>query len=164
MNPDWLEPCGAQLVQWVSKSYPNEGCALVVSTGDTFRVIETENLADKYHGVDPEMYPRTSRTFYIINPLEFVEAEDRGERVVAVVHSHADVGDYFSDEDISAALMPQFDESEPREPAHPGVDYLVISVRESGADAASLFRFVDGAFPLSGRWMIEDGKIVTTSN
>ena len=42
----------------------------------------------------------------MINPMEFVKAEKRGESVIAIVHSHADVGDYFSSEDIAGALIP----------------------------------------------------------
>ena len=159
MKPEWLQACGDDVVAWVATSYPNEGCGLVVHGAAGFRVIETPNLADKYHAVDPAMYPRTARTFYIINPLEFIDAEERGEEVVAVVHSHCDVGDYFSDEDIAAAVMPRFEPDETLEPAHPGVDYLVVSVREAGSDAVSLFRFCDGGFPLAGRWAVQDGTI-----
>jgi proteasome lid subunit RPN8/RPN11 len=131
----------AEAIDWVQSAYPEEGCGLILETDDGYRFHATENLANKYHEADPETYPRTAKTFYIINPVEFMDAEDRGERVAVVVHSHADVGDYFSDEDVAAALMPQFDEDDPPEPAHPGTDYLVVSVRDGTADHASLFRF-----------------------
>ena len=133
--------CLDEAVAWVAQSYPDEGCGLILQTGDDFRFLACDNLANKYHAVDPQTYPRTARTFYIIDPMEFVRAEDRGERVAVIVHSHADVGDYFSDEDIAGALMPRFDPDEPIEPAHPGADFLVVSVREAGPDHATLFSF-----------------------
>lgn len=139
-NPEWLS-CLDEAVRWVAKAYPEEGCGLILQGAEGFRFLACENLANKYNALDPETYPRTARTFYIINPIEFVRAEDRGEHVAVVVHSHADVGDYFSDEDVAGALLPKFDDDEPHEPSHPGTDYLVVSVREGGPDHASLFRF-----------------------
>jgi hypothetical protein len=37
--------------------------------------------------------------------------------------------------------MPRDSDDDPLEPSHPGVDYLVVSTREDGADHATLFRF-----------------------
>jgi proteasome lid subunit RPN8/RPN11 len=158
-SPAWLD-CLADAIPWVEEAYPEEGCGLILQSDDSYRFLATQNLANKYHAIDPETYPRTARTFYIINPVEFVRAEDRGERVAVVVHSHADVGDYFSDEDVAAALMPQFDEGDPLEPAHPGTDFLVISVRDGTADHASLFRFDPGderGFPMVWQCEIAEG-------
>ncbi len=139
-EPAWFE-CLDDAVEWVARAYPDEGCGLILQGEGGYRFLECENLADKYHALDPETYPRTARTFYIIDPREFIRAEDRGERVAVVVHSHADVGDYFSDEDVAGALMPRFEPDDPMEPTHPDVDYLVVSVREDGPDRVSLFRF-----------------------
>ena len=145
-RPAWLDPCLPEMLPWLTAAYPDEGCGLVVADADgQHRFVACENLADKYHRMDPQAFPRTARTFYILNPMAFVEAEDRGERVVAIVHSHADVGDYFSEEDVRAALMPRHSDHEPLEPAHPGVDYLVVSVRENGPDHATVFRFDEAA-------------------
>ena len=165
MGPEWLIRCGARAVRWVARSYPNEGCALIVQSADTFRVIETSNLADRYHDADPSTYPCSGRTTYIIDPLEFVYAEERGESVVAIVHSHCDAGDYFSEADVAAATMAGFD-GDASVPTYPGVEHLVVSVWEDGANAASLFRFCDCAFARVGRWRIEHGEIIgeTTSS
>jgi hypothetical protein len=46
--------------------------------------------------------------------------------------------------------MPRFDPEDPIEPAHPGVDYLVVSVREGKADHATLFRFDDATQTFAG--------------
>lgn len=155
----WSQEILDEVVAWVEDAYPVEGCGLIVEKDGQFRVIECENLADKYHQMDPEQFPRTARKFYIIDPREFMRAEDRGERVAVIFHSHADVGDYFSDEDVAAATMPGADD-EPLEPSHPGVDYLVVSTRADGADHATLFRFdadADG-FPAVLEIDIDDGE------
>jgi [CysO sulfur-carrier protein]-S-L-cysteine hydrolase len=127
---------------WMEDAYPNEGCGLIVESDDGALLwIPCENLADKYHDLDPVAYPRTSRTFYIVPPKEFLAAERRGETVRIIVHSHADVGDYFSAEDRAAALFPALGPEEPPEPLFPGVDYLVVSVRDGRADRGTVFRF-----------------------
>ena len=137
----WTKEILDEVVGWVEEAYPVEGCGLILEKDGEYRVLECENLADKYHEMDPEQFPRTAREFYIIDPMEFMRAEDRGERVAVIFHSHADVGDYFSDEDVNAATLPTDSADEPLEPSHPGSDYLVVSTREDGADHATLFRF-----------------------
>ena len=141
----WSDENLDDIVGWVEDAYPEEGCGLILEDqeGD-FRVLHCENLANQYHEMDPETYPRTAEKFYVINPMEFLKAEERGEEVKVVFHSHADVGDYFSDEDVAAATLPRDSDDAPWEEAHPGVDYLVVSVRDGEADHATLFEF-DGA-------------------
>lgn len=149
-------------VAWLEAAYPVEGCGLILEKDGESRFLECENLADKYHALDPVEFPRTARHFYIINPIEFIRAEDRGERVAVIVHSHADVGDYFSDEDIAAATIPGRTPEDPVEAAHPGVDYLVVSTRDDGADHATLFRFdaERAEFEVALKIGIDDGKYV----
>ncbi|MFU8804636.1 MAG: Mov34/MPN/PAD-1 family protein [Bradymonadaceae bacterium] len=138
----WNRSMLANIVEWVEQAYPSEGCGLVLELPDGgYRVQRCENLADKYHALDPESFPRTSREFYMINPMEFVRAEERGERVAVVFHSHPDVGDYFSPEDVAAAVMPRESADEPLQPSYPGTNYLVVSVRSGQADHATLFEF-----------------------
>lgn len=138
----WNQGLLSEVKKWLEAAYPAEGCGLILEDQQgEWSFQRCENVIDKYHAVDPEMYPRTSTEFYMIDPREFMKAEDRGERVAVIVHSHPDVGDYFSEADESAALMPRDDESEPLEPIYPGTDYLVVSVRSGAADGASLFRF-----------------------
>jgi len=156
-------------VAWLEAAYPVEGCGLILEKDGAYRFLECENLADKYHALDPEQFPRTARHFYIIDPIEFMRAEDRGERVAVIVHSHADVGDYFSDEDIAAATIPGPTAEDPPEAAHPGVDFLVVSTREGGADHAKLFRFDPNSATFvtavelaikDGNYAIEAGSLV----
>jgi proteasome lid subunit RPN8/RPN11 len=160
MTDIWTKDILDKVVAWLEAAYPVEGCGLILEKDGKYRVLECENLADKYHEMDPEQFPRTAREFYIIDPMEFMRAEDRGERVAVVFHSHADVGDYFSDEDVNAATLPRDSDDEPLEPSHPGVDYLVVSTREDGADHATLFRFdeEEEGFPAVLEIEIEDGE------
>jgi proteasome lid subunit RPN8/RPN11 len=128
------------IADWVEQAYPEEGCGLIVRGDAGVEVRRCENLANQYHQLDPEQYPRTAEQFYVIDPMEFVRAERSGESIEIVFHSHADVGDYFSDEDVDAATLPS-DDGEPLEEAHPGVLWLVVSVRDGTADHATLFEF-----------------------
>lgn len=110
-------------------AYPNEGCGLIVGrTWDAARLVETENVYDRYAQRDPERYPRTSRTAYLINPLVLMREIEEGGGLLAIWHSHADVGAYFSDEDVRVAL------GGGDEPLWPGTAYLVVSCRGGEVD------------------------------
>lgn len=100
------------------------------------------NLANKYHAMDPEAYPRTGRTYFLIDPMKFQKAVRAGAEAGAPVkvlwHSHLDVGAYFSETDAAAALMggeaPAYD-----------LFYLVTSVRQGQVDDHKLFAWDAGA-------------------
>jgi len=71
--------------------------------------VELENLANKYHAIDPQNHPRTGRTYFKINGLKFEKAmrvaRDQGRAVKVFFHSHLDVGSYFSAEDAASMTM-----------------------------------------------------------
>jgi proteasome lid subunit RPN8/RPN11 len=73
------------------------------------RATVLENLANKYHRVDPEAHPRTGREYFKINALVFERAlakgKDTGNPVKVFFHSHLDVGAYFSTEDAASMTM-----------------------------------------------------------
>jgi [CysO sulfur-carrier protein]-S-L-cysteine hydrolase len=73
------------------------------------RAVELENLANKYHRVDPEGHPRTGREYFKINALKFERAirdgENAGRPVKVFFHSHLDCGAYFSAEDAASMTM-----------------------------------------------------------
>ena len=73
------------------------------------RAVELENLANKYHQVDPEGHPRTGREYFKINGMKFERALADGvakERPVKVFfHSHLDCGAYFSAEDAASMTL-----------------------------------------------------------
>jgi [CysO sulfur-carrier protein]-S-L-cysteine hydrolase len=122
-------------------AYPSECCGMLSGVKgrrgvEIVALHEMENVYDRYREVDPEAYPRTSRTAYLMEPrLQtrlMTELEKAGTPVVGIYHSHIDAGAYFSEEDQRGALWDD-------EPLHPGVEYLVMSVREGDVDAACSF-------------------------
>jgi proteasome lid subunit RPN8/RPN11 len=113
--------------------YPAEGCGLVFEEANgalTFRPIP--NIAGS-----TDTSSRTARDGYVMDPKALLgalqETEDSGGRLWAIVHSHPDVGAYFSKEDREMAL------GGGDEPLWPGVHYLVVSVRSTGVDGARLY-------------------------
>lgn len=122
-------------------AYPDEACGFLTGPAERAKTIDraipAANLADRYHAVDPETFPRTARTFYIIDARLIQKTFDEGERgarpVKAIYHSHSDVGAYFSAED-QAAAAPDGVLSYP-------VAYLVVSVRKGVVDDHKLFTF-----------------------
>lgn len=125
--------------------YPDEGCGLLLYHPESgrWRTQALKNAYDRYHARDPLRFPRTARTAYLFDPLEWLsvseEADRRGEHVACVFHSHADVGAYFSAEDRVMAAPDG-------EPVLPGVAYLVVAVNQGKATAAKVFRWRDGEF------------------
>ncbi len=131
------------ILKHLEAAYPNEGCGLIFSGPNGLRIRPMQNAYDKYHRVDPERFPRTSRTAYLFDPKEDLivqrEAESTGERVHCVFHSHGDVGAYFSQEDRAMAAPDG-------EPLLPGVCYLVVAVDQGKSTAAKLFVWEGGDF------------------
>lgn len=97
------------------EAYPSECCGFMSGpASDPPRVDASEravNEADRYHALDPERFPRTSRTYFKMNELKAGKAIDRGAStgrpVKVIYHSHCDAakagarGDYFSAEDAA---------------------------------------------------------------
>ncbi len=73
------------------------------------QAVELENLANKYHHVDPEGHPRTGREYFKINSLKFERAIAHGVEgarpVKVFFHSHLDCGAYVSAEDAASMTM-----------------------------------------------------------
>ena len=71
--------------------------------------VELENLANKYHEIDPEAHPRTGREYFKVNSKKFERAIEQGrekQRPVKVFfHSHLDCGAYFSAEDAASMTL-----------------------------------------------------------
>lgn len=148
-----LPPSLSEVIAHVESGYPREACGLLLSREGHWRVQPMTNAYDRYHKVDPIRFPRTSRTAYLFDPKEWLqvsrEADDRGEQIACVYHSHIDAGAYFSVEDRAMAA-PDGD------PVLPGTVYLVIAVDGGKATAAKLFwwdrrDFHEAAVPLEPR-------------
>lgn len=129
------------------EQYPSESCGFLTGPAADTGLVDAGqravNLADKYHKVDPETFPRTSREFYMIDARviqkSFEQGDSSGRPVKVIYHSHCDCGAYFSAEDRAGAA-PEGQLS------YPAV-YLVTSVREGGVvDDHRLFSFRDGGW------------------
>lgn len=114
--------------------YPRECCALLVRGPAGAELVLADNLADRYHTLDPDTFPRTALRAYVLDPRLIVAAERDGKALVAIVHSHCQVGAYFSDEDTRLALSP-FEDG----PLYPGVDYVVLDAQVDGVRGFKVF-------------------------
>ena len=121
-----------------ARDYPNEACGLLFGPADggITRAVPLANALDRLHAEDPEAYPRTARTGYVIDPTEQFravhDAEDRGETLRGIYHSHTDVGAYFSEEDKAQATPLG-------EPAFPDAVYVVADIRKGRAEGSKAF-------------------------
>lgn len=125
MTPPWLA-CLPDAYDWVAAAYPAEGCGLFLERDGRWHFRPTANLAP------------SPRHAYMLDPLELIQADDRGERVGAIVHSHPDGAAVFSAADEAQALLRD------GQPAFPGLDYVVIAVSQGRPPNAAAFRFDRG--------------------
>jgi len=99
--------------------------------------LELENLANKYHQVDPEGHPRSGREYFKINSLKFEraisEGVSAGRPVKVFFHSHLDCGAYFSAEDAASMTM-----GNTGGPSY-ALAYLVTAVDKGEVSAHRLF-------------------------
>jgi proteasome lid subunit RPN8/RPN11 len=118
-----------------------EACGYLSGPSDDALLVDCavplENLANKYHQVDPILHPRTGREYFKINSLKFERAIEEGHRtqqpVKVFFHSHLDCGAYFSEEDAASMTMgganaPTYD-----------LAYLVTAVDRGEVTAHRLF-------------------------
>jgi [CysO sulfur-carrier protein]-S-L-cysteine hydrolase len=136
-----LRPLLAEIAAHARSTYPAECCGLVLADGEgRLRFLPIENVAGSPAAGGTSR--RTVRDGYVMDPKALLaalaEVEQVGGHLAAIVHSHPDVGAYFSREDRDMAL------GGGTEPLWPGVQYLVISCKETGVDAARLYTW-DGA-------------------
>jgi proteasome lid subunit RPN8/RPN11 len=141
-----IPPAVAQVMQdQAFASYPGECCGLLFARagqGETAsRAVPLDNLADRFHAMDPVEYPRTSRDAFMVNEAKMAkvvrEAEATGERWIAFYHSHIDCGAYFSAEDKRFAAPEG-------QPVYPQLYQVVIETRAERIVEARTFRW-DGA-------------------
>ena len=129
----------AHIMSW----YPKEACGLLVGDTESPRAVLAPNLADRYHELDPETYPRTAERAFVLDPMLIAKSERNGEKVLAIFHSHVRVGAYFSDEDVAQALSPFGDG-----PLYPGVQHVVFDAQDDGVKGYKVFGWSEeqGAF------------------
>ncbi|MBI4197335.1 MAG: M67 family metallopeptidase [Deltaproteobacteria bacterium] len=117
-----------EIIRHSESKYPHEACGLLIGPKEqktVTRFIACKNIYDTMHAKDPTTYPRTSKTAYLIDSLDYQkiarEAHESNEEIKSVVHSHTDHDAYFSDEDRLVAAPWG-------EPLFPGISYIVISI------------------------------------
>ena len=128
----------AAMAAHAQRAYPAECCGVLIDdAAGSLQYTPIENIAGTAQGAATSA--RNLRDGYVMDPkalmaaLESAEASGGGLR--AVVHSHPDVGAYFSAEDKRAALGGE------SEPLWPGVDYLVISCKAGRTDDLRIYRW-----------------------
>jgi adenylyltransferase/sulfurtransferase len=124
-----------------SRAYPAESCGLLFAQpSGELRFVPVPNVAGT--AAAKETSSRGQRDGYVMDPavlLPALEAAERAEEpLAAIVHSHPDVGAYFSKEDREVAL------GGGESPLWPDVDYLVVSCKAGGVDDARLYRWDPG--------------------
>ena len=129
-------PALEQIVQHARETYPAECCGLLLADANGgLRFQAIRNIAGTTEGAATS--GRGQRDGYVMDPKALLHALEAAERaggsLWAIVHSHPDVGAYFSPEDRRMAL------GEEQEPLWPGVRYLVVSVRAGNVDGARLY-------------------------
>ncbi len=122
--------------------FPKECCGLLLHGPGGPECLLLDNQLDAAHARDPERFPRTGEDGYLLDGREIEDADARGQRVVAIFHSHVRVGAYFSDEDRAQAMAPW------GEPLYPGVEYVVLDARDDGVHGFKVFAWseADGDF------------------
>lgn len=118
-----------------------ESCGFLTGPSDdellADEATELENLANKYHRLDPEAHPRTGRHYFKVNALKFERSIEEGRKagrpVKVFFHSHLDVGAYFSAEDAASMTMGRGES-----PTH-DLAYLVTAVDAGEITAHKLF-------------------------
>ncbi len=137
----------ARLVALCEADPGREVCGFVLRREGALHVVPVANVADRYHAVDPERFPRTSRDSYLMDPKEQLrvhrELEAWGGEIAAVWHSHVECGAYFSEKDQADAVVEGVQ-------AVPGAEYLVLGVRGGRVTEVRRYRLDGDAFVESG--------------
>jgi adenylyltransferase/sulfurtransferase len=129
----------AQCYAHGAETYPEEGCGVLSGPADDPAALDAwhpiPNILNAMHDEDPERYPRTAANGYFMDPATMMRLDKElaasGRRSKVIVHSHVDVGAYFSAEDKTRALWAG-------EPILPGMAYLVCGVKDRRPDGSIL--------------------------
>jgi proteasome lid subunit RPN8/RPN11 len=138
-----------EVFQHARECYPEECCGLLTGADarDPLRVVRCTNVQNtRVARGESDLDAR--RAFWIDDQELFNAlrgAEQNGERLVVVYHSHVDTAAYLSFTDLEGALGPD------GRPLYPGAAQLVVSVQEAGVLGAALFEWDEAAQAFRGR-------------
>lgn len=111
------------VAQESARCYPAEACGLVVADAEgQLLAVPVANLQDRWHAQDPEAFSRSARTAFALDERAIAAQQRLGRRLVAIWHSHCDVGADFSAADLRGAYPDG-------QALYPGVVHWVVSVR-----------------------------------
>ncbi len=119
------------------ESFPQECCGIIVRREGQHEVVRVTNIQNQKHAEDPEHFPRTAGTAYMMGPeaAPILVDHERGRLVVeAIYHSHSQCEAYFSAEDRKRATVRG-------EASYPDAAQIVISVFDREVRAAKAFRW-----------------------
>jgi len=138
-----------ELFSHALETLPEECCGLVVGNErEPFgRLVRCRNEMTQRHRDDPARYPRDAREAFYMSEVDYrrvlEQAEDNGERVTAVYHSHVGSGAYLSDMDLEYAESALF--------PFPQADQIVVSVFERRVTGVGIFKRIAIGRPFLGR-------------
>ena len=116
----------ADLCQHAWDTSPEECCGLIIGDENERyqRVVRCHNDMNQRHEDEPERFPRDAKTAFWMRETDYQKAlqsaEDRGQQVTAVYHSHVGVDAYLSGEDLRYVAQELF--------PFPSADQIVIAV------------------------------------
>ncbi len=131
------------------ETLPEECCGLIVGDErEPFRrLARCRNEMTPRHRSDPERHPRDGREAFCMNEGDYQhvleQAEDAGERVTAVYHSHVGTGAYLSEIDLECAESTEF--------PFPQADQIVVAVFERRVTGVGIFQRAAIGGPFLGR-------------
>jgi proteasome lid subunit RPN8/RPN11 len=131
------------------ETLPEECCGLIVGDeGEPFRrLVRCRNDMTQRHRSDPDRYPRDAREAFYMNEIDYLraleQAEDAGEGVTAVYHSHVGSGAYLSEMDLEYAESEWFPFRE--------ADQIVVAVFERRVTGVGIFQRMAIGRPFLGR-------------
>ena len=142
-----------ELGEHARETHPEECCGLLTggAPGRYERVHRCRNDMTRLHQQDPLAFPRDGRTAFHMSEADYVrvqkDADERGDLVTAVYHSHTDAGAYFSELDQEFASQHAF--------PFPDAHHIVISIVDGLLKETALFRRDDeGRF--EGRLLVSE--------
>lgn len=127
-----------ELCQHALETLPEECCGLIVgnSLERYRRVVRCRNEMTTKHLMDPKLYPRDGRAAFYMSEHDYLkvwrDAEEAGEAVTAVYHSHVGAGPYLSEMDVAYAGHAGF--------PFPDADQIVVPVYERRVQGVAVFR------------------------
>lgn len=144
-----------EVFQHARECYPEECCGLLIGplAAAPSRFVRCTNVQSRRRAQGESELD--ARHAFWIDEGELLRAlrgaEEKGEALRVIYHSHVDTPAYLSHTDLRGVLTPD------GSPLWPGVAHLVVSVREDGVHEAALFDWDSEGQRFLGRRVEETG-------